>query len=340
MPQLKHEVVLEQVLRGAIMVKEGDLKLAMLGMVQGNGHPYSWCAIFNGYDPDEMAKQPFPRITEYLSREPMETIPIAGAKVTHVWTDDPADAELVSKASLVPNIVDRPEDVIGQVDAVLIPTDKGWEHVERCRPFVEAGLPVFVDKPLVDNAQDLKQFMEWVDDGKQLMSSSCMRYSKEYGPYRASTNNLGELRYASITTAQTWERYGIHALEGMYPILGPGFVSARNTGSIHRNVVHLKHERGIDINVIAIKDMRGSDALLQLCGTKDWAHLAWRDRFYSFKTQLLAFTEFVRTGVRPFPFEETVELMKLVIAGIRSREEGGREVFLSEVLMDFDNQDR
>ena len=24
---------------------------AMLGMVDGNGHPYSWSAIFNGYDP-------------------------------------------------------------------------------------------------------------------------------------------------------------------------------------------------------------------------------------------------------------------------------------------------
>jgi len=40
----------------------------------------------------------------------------------------------------------------------------------------------------------------------------------------------------------------------------------------------------------------------------------------------------VRTGQREFPFEETIELMKLVIAGIRSRDEGGREVFLDEIL--------
>ena len=33
----------------------------------------------------------------------------------------------------------------------------------------------------------------------------------------------------------------------------------------------------------------------------------------------------------PFPFTETVELMQLVIAGIRSRAEGGREVLLSEI---------
>ena len=57
--------------------------------------------------------------------------------------------------------------MIGHVDAVLVATDKGWEHVERCRPFVDAGLPVFVDKPMVDNAEDLRQFIEWVDLGAE-----------------------------------------------------------------------------------------------------------------------------------------------------------------------------
>jgi hypothetical protein len=31
-------------------------------------------------------------------------------------------------------------------------------------------------------------------------------------------------------------------------------------------------------------------------------------------------------------FEETTELMKLVIAGIRSREQGGQEIFLKDIL--------
>ena len=96
------------------------------------------------------------------------------------------------------------------------------------------------------------------------MSSSSMRYCKEYMPYRASTHELGELRYVTITTPKTWERYGIHALEGMYPILGPGFISARNTGTIDRNVVHFKHERGADVVVIARKDMYGGFGMLLL----------------------------------------------------------------------------
>ena len=55
------------------------------------------------------------------------------------------------------------------------------------------------------------------------------------------------------------------------------------------------------------------------------------DSYYAFKKQLDLFVHWLRTGEEPFPFAETVELMKLVIAGLRSREEGGREVFLSEI---------
>jgi predicted dehydrogenase len=303
----------------------------MLGMVAGNGHPYSWSAIFNGYDPEVMRDCPYAAIPEYLDKEPKETLQIRGAGVTHIWTDDPADAAHVARASLIPHVVERPEDVIGRVDAVIVATDKGDEHVERCRPFVKAGLPVFVDKPLTDNAPDLRQFVEWVGEGRPILSSSCMRYAKEYAPYCASTHELGEMRFAAITTPKSWERYGIHALEGIYAILGPGFVSVCNSGTRERNVVHLKHGCGADVVIAAIKDMYGAFGVLTLAGTSGHVSLDFKDTFYAFKAQLQAFVYFLRTGQRPFPFSETVELMKIIIAGIRSRRENGREVFLTEI---------
>ena len=313
------------------LINKTDIRLAMLGMVDGNGHPYSWSAMFNGYDPEEMAKCPFSGIPAYLDKEPKETLRIPNAGVTHIWTDDPSDARSVAKASLIPHVVKTAEEVIGEVDAVIVATDKGYEHVERCRPFVEAGIPVFVDKPLVDNEEDLRIFSAWVADGKPIMSSSCMRYSKEYLPYRLSTHELGKLRFASITTPKSWERYGIHALEGIYPIIGPGFISARNTGSIDRNIVHFKHKSGADVVVAATGDMYGSFGVLGLCGTAGHVEVAFSDTFYAFKSQLEAFIDYLRTGVRPFPFSETEELMKMLIAGILSREEEGREVFLDSI---------
>ncbi len=315
------------------LVNRDEIRLAMLGMVDGNGHPYSWSAIFNGYHREAMAACPYAGIPAYLFKEPLETLRIPNARVTHVWTDDPADAPQVAKASRVEHVVSRPEDVIGQVDAVIVATDKGHEHVARCRPFIEAGLPVFVDKPLVDNAADLQTFHQWVAEGKPILTSSCMRYAKEFLPYRISTHNLGEVRFASITTPKTWERYGIHALEGIYPILGPGFLTARNTGAPERNVVHLTHRSGADVVVVANMDMYGAFGLLTLAGTAGSAQTAFSDTFYAFKTQLEAFITYLRTGQRPFPWAETVELMQLVIAGIRSRDDGGREVALAEIAV-------
>jgi len=308
-----------------------EISIAMLGMVDGNGHPYSWSAIFNGYDEDEMAKCPYAGIPEYLNKQSKDTLGIPNAHVTHIWTDDPADADRVAKASLIPNIVERPEDVIGHVDAVIVATDNGWEHVERCRPFVEAGLPVFVDKPLADNAADLSVFRAWNAERKAILSSSCMIYAKEFRPYHKSTHDLGRLRYASVTTAKTWERYGIHAISAIYPILGAGFISARNTGTAERNVVHLKHQCEADVNIIATNDMYGAFGLLQLCGTAGSVQTRFNDTYYAFKKQLVEFVRYLRTGQRPFPFSQTEERIKIVIAGILSREQNGREVFLDEI---------
>lgn len=313
------------------MAESREIRLAMLGMVEGNGHPYSWSAIFNGYDPEVMRDCPYAGIPEYLDKEPKDTLQIQGARVTHIWTDDPAEAKHVARASLIPHVVGRAEEVLGHVDAVIIATDKGYEHVERCRPFVEAGLPIFVDKPLTDNEADLIQFIQWVEAGQRILSSSCMRYAKEFWPYRTSTHDLGKIRYASITTPKSWERYGIHALEGVYPILGPGFVSARNTGTEERNIVHLEHESGAQVIIAAIADMYGAFGVLTLGGTRGHASVSFGDTFHAFKSQLQTFVDYLQTGQRPFPFVETAELMRIIIAGIRSRQEGGRKVLLSEI---------
>jgi len=65
------------------------LKLGIIGISEGNGHPYSWSAIFNGYDPEEMKKCPFPVIPDYLSKQKFPDDFLTDiAEVTHVLTQD------------------------------------------------------------------------------------------------------------------------------------------------------------------------------------------------------------------------------------------------------------
>lgn len=306
-----------------------ELSIGIIGMTEGNGHPYSWSAMFNDFDPVEMSKCPFPVIPVYLSKQPKHTIGIPGAHITHIYCNDRKDAEAVAAASLIPNIVDKPEDMIGQVDAVIIATDIGSEHVERCRPFIEADIPMFIDKPLCDNEEDLKTFTRWHNEGKKFISSSSMRYAKELEIYYAHHDELGKLKFICVPMPKKWETYGIHCLEAMYPLLGPGFVSVQNLGTFEQNFVHIKHESGCDVCIPLAKDFSGGPILIS--GSAGNVTVSTADSYRSFKKQLDLFVHWLRTGEEPVPFSHTQELMKLVIGGIRSREEGGRKVMLDEI---------
>ena len=310
-------------------VKNPDcIRLGIIGMTEGNGHPYSWSAMFNKFDRERMKKEcPFPAIPDYLYKENYDTIGIPGAKIECICCNDRADAEHVSQLSLIPQVVDSPEEMIGKVDAVIIATDIGSEHVERARVFIEAGIPLFIDKPLCDNRKDLEYFTSLVESGYPLLSSSSMRYCKEFMLYHnGKTRELGDLRLIQYGMPKKWETYGIHSLEAVYPITGPGFISIRNTGTRERNILHLKHKRGFDVILTGIYDQ--FPAPMVLSGTARSCTIYPMDSYNSFRDQLVDFINFLRTEKRPYPFAETIELMKLVIGGIESRENQGMEVFI------------
>ncbi len=314
-------------------LKDKELKIGILGYTEGNGHPYSWSAMFNGYDRELMEREcPFPVIPAYLGKQPKETLGIAGARVTHICCtgyEGIERARHVARASLIENVVERPEDMLGEVDAVICATDNGNEHVARCKPFLEAGLPMFIDKPLVNSEEDLRTFVQWRREGKKFITSSCLRYAKEYEPYYASTYEMGRLMYICSTMAKKWEEYGIHAIEQMFPLLGRGFVSVQNTGTYEQAHVHLRHSNGCNVDIPQGVGMSGGGILM--LGTKGSTHVQCKDSYYAFKKQLDLFVDWLRTGKEPVDFADSVEMMKIVIAGIRSREENGRVVYLDEI---------
>ncbi|MBN2295708.1 MAG: Gfo/Idh/MocA family oxidoreductase [Pirellulales bacterium] len=311
-----------------------DIRLAMLGMNAGNGHPYSWSAIINGrFEPQPIIDGGYPGIVEYLKPQPAENLGIDGARVTHVWCDNPADAERVARAAGIENVAERPEDVIGQVDAVIIPTDIASEHVHRARPFVDAGVPLLIDKPLAIEEHHLRRFIEWHEAGKHIVSCSSARYAKEIQAARyEAADAVGEIRLIVRTMIKSWEQYGIHAIESVSPLLEPGgWLSVANTGTPDSNIVHVRHASGVDVVLAVVSDMMGGLSNMEIYGTTGSMSIVANDTFNIFKSHLQAFIKYLRTGRPPFAFDETVELMKIIIAGIRSREESGRMVLLKEI---------
>ena len=71
---------------------------------------------------------------------------------------------------------------------------------------------------------------------------------------------------------------------------------------------------------------------MHLYGTKGQLALTMKDTYTAFLDQLLAFIELLRTGARPLPFADTVELMAVIIAGRRSREQNGQPILIKDIL--------
>lgn len=299
----------------------------MLGMIPGNGHPYSWSAIINGYDPAEMAKCPYAVIPKYLGAHALETVRIPQAQVTHIWTDNPLEAPLVAAAARIPHVVEHPEDVIGRVDGVVIATDDGTDHVRRVRPFVEAGLPVFVDKPLAITRGELSRFAAWTKAGARILSSSGLRYAPALSQLRGRS-----WKWITSLTCKTWERYGIHALEPVFTVLGPGFTGVRSESRAGSDIVYCLHRSGSQATIAAIHDAVGSSSTIHAYGEEEELGFRLADTYTAFRGQMLAVVEWMISRKSPYPFEETLELMAILIAGIESRERGGAMVSVGALL--------
>jgi len=301
------------------------MRWAMIGRSPGNGHPYSWSAICNGYDSQQMRKlTEFPVIGQYLDATPKEQFGVGDAKVTHVWMPDKAEAEFCARCSRIANVVDRPEDVIGQVDAVVIATDTGETHLDQARPFLDAGLPVFLDKPLCLSVGDLKAFVQYRRQGARLMSCSSARFCPDFLTARDG-GRFGRIRNVNATVPHKWETYGIHGVEALYLFMGAAAVRLATLGSQDSSVTAIEYPDG---RVATVTCAEGGFAglWLEINGSADTAQVHWKQAFVAFRDTLRAFYQYITTGSDPYPFDETVELTKIIAAGLLSRQQGGKTI--------------
>jgi predicted dehydrogenase len=309
------------------MKKCDIIKLGMIGVSPGNGHPYSFSAIFNGYDEDRMKKCPYPVIYEYLSKQDKKTLCIPGAKITHIWAQDKEEARNIAETVFIEHVVDDYYDLIGEVDAVILARDDAECHLEIATPFLEKGIPIYIDKPLADNMQDTRRFVDLAGDNRLLMSCSATRYSREIEEAREKIGNLGDILTVYAISKKDWLKYGIHLLEAICSILGTNVKSVQNVGQEGEDVVHILYRNGTHVVLQVFQEI---SPLFQMTlhGSKGHHVITFNDWFYMFRNMLCEFIEMLRTGKRPIPLEETLEIIKILVAGQRSRQEGNKVVQL------------
>ena len=291
------------------------LRAGIIGLSEGNGHPFSFSAIANGYDDAGMADAGWPGIHAYLRRRDASEFGGLGLRVTHAWTQDPAVTRRLCRACRIPHAVERPEALLGQVDAIILARDDHARHAELAMPFLEAGVPTFVDKPLTLERAELDAFRPHLASGL-LMSCSGMRYARELDEPRAALAEYGQLRLIRGAILNDLARYGIHLVDAVLHLTPARPVAVTPLPSRHASLA-IALDDGTLFQLDALGDV-GPCFRLDLFGSaRDSSHEI-RDNFSMFRRLLFHFARGIREGRPAVPPADTLAAIKLLIAGHRA----------------------
>jgi predicted dehydrogenase len=304
------------------------LKLGIIGMSEGNGHPYSWSAIVNGkYNEKEMANCGYAGIPIYLAAN-RDTLGIEGAKVTCVWTQDRKISEHIAKASLIDTVVDNLDEMIGKVDAVMLSRDDPENHVEMAKQFLDTNVPLFIDKPLAITTKDLEYFKQQVSKGKLLMSCSSMRYATESQSVKTEMASLGKIELATSVGKKDWPKYGVHMLEGLFSLLDdPKAVSVRHISSSHKDIVYIEFETGLLATIHLFYDIAPTFQI-SIYGQTGWRLIEYKNWYAMFRNNIIEFVRSVQESKSRLEFSKTENIIRMLIAGKESLEQGGKTIKL------------
>lgn len=266
------------------------LRLGIIGLSPGNGHPYSWSAIFNGYSPQAMEQCGFPVIPRYLEKQKLPEDGIMAAKVTHIWTQDPILSQKVAQASLIPFTVNHYTDLIKKVDAVLLARDDAENHLKYASPFLQAGLPIYIDKPLALKISDAEKLLSLQQFPGQIFSCSALRYSCELQLAAADRAKVGDIRYIHAMIPNDWDKYAIHVIDPVLKILGDSgsFSSPQVIRSKHITSLHALHDSGAHIHISTLGET-SAPIVIDIVGSNGCVQLQFRDTFLAFKNSLTDF---------------------------------------------------
>ncbi len=226
-------------------------------------------------------------------------------------------------------IVDSPVDMIGHVDAVFIESNEGNLHLDHAKPFLEAGLPLFIDKPFAATTAQARAIADLAaQQNVPIFSASSLRYTEsvmevqasladEGGAVGAFVHSPGSEHYANPGLLN----YGIHGVEVLFTLMGPGCQevwAARTDGADHVTGLWDGGRLG------TVRAIRSGSAGYGLTMYSDKRTVTTSiDASNNYRNLLREIMKMLETGNSPLAIAETIEIISFIEAAYRSTQNGG-----------------
>jgi predicted dehydrogenase len=265
---------------------------------------------------------------------------IAGdsCRVVGIWGHEPGRTEEVARDGKIGTIVSHPEELLGLVDAAIVDDRHGDLHREHALPFLEAGLPVYVDKPFAVSLADCRDMLAVAERSGALLSSfSPLRVAPATVALADQLKASGDIKVAHFAGPCDFESqyagpffYATHVIEIALRLLD-GEIERLRAVRVGKNVaVQLATSGG----ALATFSYLGDAAYhfhASLFGTEGMVAEEIVGGTGSYAEVLKAFLRMVETGQRPLSDRQLLHPIAAVHAIQASLSGGGREVRVAEL---------
>lgn len=151
-----------------------------------------------------------------------------GMEVKYVWGETEAFAKSAMEKGNISEMVKDPNDMLGKIDGLIVDHRHGKFHLEPAIPFIEAGIPTFIDKPFCYRAKEGKEFLALARfHGTPVTSFSSIAHSHETFDIKEQLKTMGAInqvvRYGPVDLASEYGGiffYGSHIVQPLLYLFG------------------------------------------------------------------------------------------------------------------------
>lgn len=297
-----------------------ELKVGMIGL--DTSHSIAFTKVLNdAAAADEVANCKVTIAYPYGSR-----------KIESSYSRIPGYTEQMKEMGV--EIAESIAEVLAEVDVVLLETNDGNPHLEQAMAVIDAGKPLFIDKPVAGSLADAIAIYQYAEQNQvPVFTSSSLRYSK--GAVEIRNGSIGKVHGAETFSPAHLEPshpdlfwYGIHGVEALFTVMGAGCESVVRVSTEDTEFVTGTWNGG---RVGAFRGIRGYKGGYggTAYGEKGIAEVG---PYQGYRPLVVDIVAFFKTGKSPVEAKESLEIYAFMEAADESKRQGGVPVSIAEVM--------
>lgn len=257
---------------------------------------------------------------------------VKGFSVDYIWGETEEFAKQAAEAGNILNIVKKSKDMLGKIDALIVDHRHPKYHLAAAQPFVEEGVPTFIDKPFCYDSQKGKDFLKTAKQKKAPVTSfSVLPHQKTFSSFLRKIEQSGEIfsgsTYGPCDLKSKWGGvffYGIHQVDLILHAFGYNPSKVKITKNGGNAAAEILYPMGKIVTMNLIKE-----------GVKTFGITALSEEGFIQKsltfdenpylTGVKTFTKMFKTGEEPIPHKEMLKPVQVLEAIDRALKSGEEE---------------